>query len=71
MAIDQQRKCFVAVGIVPPPLLRVIGAGWDSEVPEKFPEKLMQHLVEDYSCSNPSWVLTYWQKTGLAEGPEP
>ena len=59
------------MGIVPPPLLRVIGARWDSEVPEKFTEKLMQHLVEDYSCSNPSWVLTYWQKTGLAEAPEP
>ena len=30
------------MGIVSPPLLRVIRPGWDSEVPEKFPEKLMQ-----------------------------
>lgn len=71
MAIDQQRKGLVAARIVPPPLLRVVRPGRDSEVPEKFPEKLMKHLVEDYSCSNPSWVLTYWQKTGLAETPEP
>jgi hypothetical protein len=59
------------MGIVPPPLLWVIRAGWDSEVPEKFPEKLMQHLMEDYSCSDPSWVLACWQNTGLGEAPEP
>ena len=59
------------MGIVSPPLLRVIRPGSDSEVPEKFPEKLMQHLVEDYSCSDPSRVLACWQNTGLAEAPEP
>ena len=71
MAIDQQSKSLVAVGIVSPPLLRVIRPGRDSKVPEKSPKKLMQHLVQNYSGSYPPWVLSCRQKTGLAEPPEP
>lgn len=51
MARDLQGKGLVAVGIVPPPLLRVVRMRGDCRMPEKSAIEQVEHLVQNNSGS--------------------